>query len=308
MESPKVAIVVLNWNGWQDTIECLGSLFQVSYPNLNIIVVDNGSKDGSVAKIRDYIKSKQKSAEILELGTNLGYAAGNNMGIKQALSDPGVKYVLILNNDTTVDQDFLSKMMEVFSDNPKCGLVGPNILDYATRKYLPGPWPRQLKWMEILMYFSPLKVIFMNLPFTDKHLLKGDKPQKAYVFAGSCLLFKREAIESINGFDEKTFLGWEEWIVSDKLTNLGYELYAAPLSIIYHKVGQGTKKLASADKTIAFLKAEKYVVNYYFRYPLYQKLLLSLVQLAIYSIAAAFNRSFRRAYLQLVKTIFDFRG
>lgn len=94
---PKVGVVVLNWNGWRDTVECLRSLHSLIYPNYQIIVVDNGSTDGSVERVRGVFPS----LPLIETGKNLGYAGGNNRGIARAL-DMAAEYVLILNNDVKI--------------------------------------------------------------------------------------------------------------------------------------------------------------------------------------------------------------
>lgn len=116
---PKVAIIVLNWNGWRDTIECLESLQRITYPNYQIIVVDNGSTDDSVERI----KEKFPHLTLIEMGRNLGYAGGNNLGIKFALEwDPG--YICILNNDVVVESQFLEPIIIAMESNSRIGITG----------------------------------------------------------------------------------------------------------------------------------------------------------------------------------------
>ena len=99
---PKASIIILNWNGKEDTLECLESVGKIDYPNFDTIVVDNGSSDESVKAFqKEFPKVK-----VLETGENLGYAGGNNVGIRYAL-DNGADYILILNNDTIVDSQLL---------------------------------------------------------------------------------------------------------------------------------------------------------------------------------------------------------
>src|SRR5215470_14085112 len=103
-EKPLVAVVVLNWNGCNETLACLESLIKLSYPPCDLIVVDNGSTDNSVAAVR----SKYPNVEVIQTGKNLGYAGGNNVGIRRAL-EKGAQYILILNNDTRVSPDAISR-------------------------------------------------------------------------------------------------------------------------------------------------------------------------------------------------------
>ena len=170
---PKVAVIVLSWNGWQDTIECLESLQKIDYPNYEMIVVDNGSTDGLVEKLKKwakgeipvstrlvnfdaslkpvrYIEYDRKTAEaggnqqernleglassrklvIIQSGKNLGVPGGNNVGIRYALKKENFGYVLLLNNDTAVAPDFLTRMVEVAEEDEKTGIVGGKIYYY----------------------------------------------------------------------------------------------------------------------------------------------------------------------------------
>jgi len=123
--TPLVFIIVLNWNGKDDTLECLGSLQQLDYPNFETVVVDNGSTDGS----EDVIRSAFPSVNFIQTGRNLGYAGGNNVGIKHALSH-GADYVWLLNNDTTVDPNALTALVETAQADPKIAVVGSKIFYY----------------------------------------------------------------------------------------------------------------------------------------------------------------------------------
>src|SRR5664279_2479168 len=96
-------IILLNWNGWQDTIACVESCRKLSYPNFRILIVDNGSTDNSEAILRERLPD----IELLQTGANLGFAGGNNVGIRHALAQ-GADYVWLLNNDTVVDAEALS--------------------------------------------------------------------------------------------------------------------------------------------------------------------------------------------------------
>ena len=115
---PTVTVVVLNWNNLPDTIECLESLRAVTYPALRLLVVDNGSTDGSEAALR----ARFPGLELLQTGENLGFAGGNNAGIRRAL-EGGADHVLLLNNDTTVDPGFVTAMVDAARANPRAGLL-----------------------------------------------------------------------------------------------------------------------------------------------------------------------------------------
>ncbi|MDW8091366.1 MAG: glycosyltransferase family 2 protein, partial [Meiothermus sp.] len=117
--SQLVYVIVLNWNGWKDTIECLSSLRHSDYPNYEIVVVDNNSEDDSVVRIRE----AHPQVPIIQAEDNLGFAGGNNLGIRYALSK-GAEFVWLLNNDTKVMKNTLSSMVELAMRNPDVGVVG----------------------------------------------------------------------------------------------------------------------------------------------------------------------------------------
>ena len=119
---PKVCIIVLNWNGWADTCHCLSSLQHLTYSNYRILVVDNGSTDDSVEQIR----TQFPGIELVEAGSNLGFASGCNAGIARALA-AGADYVWLLNNDTTVDASALGGLVDKASSGLRIGAVGSAI-------------------------------------------------------------------------------------------------------------------------------------------------------------------------------------
>jgi GT2 family glycosyltransferase len=119
---PEVAIVILNWNNAPDTIACLESVAHLDYPNTRILVVDNGSTDGSA----DRIRQAHPSIPVLETGQNLGYAEGNNVGIAVALEQKA-PYICILNNDIALRPDFLTQLVAEAEADTSIGIVGPKI-------------------------------------------------------------------------------------------------------------------------------------------------------------------------------------
>ncbi|MBI3900540.1 MAG: glycosyltransferase, partial [Chlamydiia bacterium] len=114
MKYPKIFIILLNWNGKYDTLECLTSLKKLKPPKFQLLIVDNGSKDDSVIEIR----KQHPHIPILETGQNLGFAEGNNVGMKWALSK-GAEWILLLNNDTVVDPHLLEAFLAAAQEKPK---------------------------------------------------------------------------------------------------------------------------------------------------------------------------------------------
>jgi hypothetical protein len=118
--APRVAIVILQWRRVEETIGCLRSLAALDYPNHRVLVVDNHSADGSVARLR----REFPAVDVLENAENLGFAGGCNAGIRAALADPAVAYVLLLNNDTRVAADLVTRMVAAAEADPTVAVVG----------------------------------------------------------------------------------------------------------------------------------------------------------------------------------------
>lgn len=119
---PKIFIIIVNWNGKQDTLTCLSSLHSLDYSNYQIVIVDNGSNDGSISAI----KLQFPHHLLLENHTNLGFTGGNNVGIQYALNHKA-DFILLLNNDTKVSSDLLKRFILGFQQFPKAGILGAKI-------------------------------------------------------------------------------------------------------------------------------------------------------------------------------------
>jgi hypothetical protein len=128
-KTPRICIIVLNWNNYHDTKECLDSIRSLSYSNFEVLVVNNGSTEGSgLTLAREF-----SDFTILQTGANLGYAGGNNAGMKVAFSK-NADIVLILNNDVVVETTDLLNAISLVMRDTKVGIVGPRIVDYTDRR------------------------------------------------------------------------------------------------------------------------------------------------------------------------------
>ena len=231
---PKVAIIILNWNGKEDTIECLESLKHVTYPNYEILLMDNGSTDGSVECFRE----RYPRMEIIENGKNLGFVEGNNVGIRKAM-DEGADYVLLLNNDTVVDPEFLGELAKVAESDPKIGFVGPKVYyyDYEGRKDVLNFAGGKLNMWKGVSYHIGVNEIDYG-QYND--ITKVDYAE------GSCLFVNKNVIKKIGLLDPSYFTYWEENDWCMRGMNAGYSSFFVPKAKIWHKIGasnQGTKKV-----------------------------------------------------------------
>lgn len=229
MEKKSVAVIVVNWNNAQDTIDCANSLKKINYKNFKVFLVDNGSTDGSREKLRPFA---DENIEIIETGQNFGFSGGNNVAVEKALAEK-FDFILLLNNDTTVDPDFLSELVKVAEGDPKIGIVGSKIYFYDNPKriwYGGGKFTwfgggRHLQYEEI-----------------DKNPEESNPKETGYM-TGCSFLIKSEVVRKIGGLDERFFLYYEDtdWSLSTK--EVGYKIVYAPSSKVYHKVSRTASQI-----------------------------------------------------------------
>ncbi len=222
---PRVAVVILNWKRPDLTAACLASLRRSDYSEWFAIVVDNGSGDDSIALIRE----RFPDALVVDNGVNLGFAAGNNPGIAQAIRS-GADYVLLLNDDTEVAPEMLRILVEEAESDPRIGIVGPKIL-----------------------YYQPANVIWSAGGAVSKlgvpgHLRADEADDDAngtsfrtdYV-TGCAMLVRRSVIERVGGFDERFFMYFEETEWCARARRAGYEVRCAPSARMWHKIPPGAR-------------------------------------------------------------------
>ena len=244
--SPKVFIIILNWNGYKDTIECLDSLKNLDYPNYEIVVVDNNSTDDSVIRIKQTLggsdppRGVRPPHKLIVNKSNLGFSGGNNVGIQYALEN-GADDILLLNNDTVVEPNFLKKLIVtaenktlVGSDPPRVGILGPRI-NYFEQK--------DLVWFNGGKFGWPLKYNY-HLDFRNKESeIKNLNPREVSFITGACMLVKRAVFEKIGLLDERFFLYFEDMDFCLRAKKAGFNIVVVPEAKIYHKVSATTSKI-----------------------------------------------------------------
>lgn len=218
----KISIIIVNWNGKNDTLECLESLSKIDYPNFDVIVVDNGSSDGSVGAIR----SRFPEVIVLEAGKNLGFAGGNNVGIRHAMA-AGAGYVFLLNNDTVVDPQVLRKLISAAERTAGGGIFGAKIYSYHEPDRI---WYAGAKWTEKDSVFSHI-----GQGETDEGMAYSVFQETGY--ACGCALFASAGlIRDVGVMDEKYFLTFEEVDWCYRAKERGFPSYFVPDAIVWHKI------------------------------------------------------------------------
>lgn len=219
---PRVVVIVLNWNGSADTLCCLESLEKVTYPGCEVLVVDNGSTDESVAILRRAFPH----VNLIETGQNLGFVGGNNVGLEYARGS-GAEYALLLNNDTEVAPDFLDHLVAAAESDGQVGITGPSIyyFDEPDTFWSAGG---SIDWKKGVTSMIGINQIEQGQYGTQPHLVD--------FVTGCALLIKMDVVNKVGMLDPRFFLYYEEteWCV--RVRNAGYDILHVPASKIWHKI------------------------------------------------------------------------
>ena len=218
---PAITCILVNWNGWQDTIECLHSLRQQNYPALQVIVVDNGSTNDSVRLIRE----AHPWATVVETGQNLGFPSGCNVGTRLAI-EQGADYVWLLNNDTTVPADTAEKLCRTALKHPAAGAIGA-VLYYMDNPAKVQAWGggKANLWTGFVTHFTKATPLTKNSYLT-----------------GASILLPRKICEEIGLLYEGYFMYCDDSDFCLRICRAGYELVVCEDTAILHKEGASSPK------------------------------------------------------------------
>jgi GT2 family glycosyltransferase/protoporphyrinogen oxidase len=221
--NPLVYAVILTYNHFSDTKECLDSLIMSDYLNMKILVVDNGSSDGTP----DLVRQQYPQIQVIENSENLGVPAGYNVGFQYALQE-NADYILMLNNDTIVSPDMVSQLLNVAGEDPETGIVMPKIMYYDQKDEV---WSSGGRYRA----FPPAILL------TDKANLSNDQI-RMIEYAPSCgLLIHRQAFERVGLFDPGYFFFFDDWDFSERVRAYGMHIWYAPHTMMWHKVSRSVK-------------------------------------------------------------------
>jgi len=222
---PLVYILIINWNGYNDTIECIDSLKKITYSNHVTVIIDNGS-------INDYDRLKEycpPETIIIRSDKNLGFSGGSNLGIGYCM-EHNADFILSINNDTVVEPDFLEKLVAI-SNEDNIAIVAPKILYYDYRNIV---WSKGGKIS---------KIGSTGYPRGSGRVSSKFKDNKRVIFvSGCCMLMRTKALKDIGLFDNNYFLYMEDIDLCRRTINKGYAIICVQDSVIYHKVNSSTKR------------------------------------------------------------------
>lgn len=229
-----ISIILVNWNGKDDTLACLASL-KVLSPQSSVfstIVVDNGSTDNSV----EVIRREFPDVEVIETGKNLGFTGGNNIGIRRAL-EAGADFVWLLNNDTTADKNALTALIDAFADR-RVGIAGSKIYfapghEFHKEKYQKKEQGKVLWYAGGLIDWKNMYASHRGVDEVDNG--QYDRTQETSFVTGCSMMVRKDVFEKIGLLDEKLFAYLEDLDFCLRAKQMGYALFYVPQSILWHK-------------------------------------------------------------------------
>jgi hypothetical protein len=231
----KVSIIIVNYNCKVNTLDCLGSLKKLAAGRwqLETLVVDNGSSDGLIAAV----KEEFPQVEIVELKENAGFTGGNNAGIKLAMNR-GADYILLLNNDTIVSADFLSRLLAAAEKDSQVGITVPKIYFAAGYEFHKDRYKKSERGKVI--WYAGGKIDWGNMYGSHRGVDQVDtgqfdEPTETDFATGCCMLVKTEVFKTIGYLDNRLFLYLEDLDFSLRAKREGYQIVYVPRSYIWHK-------------------------------------------------------------------------
>lgn len=232
----KVFISILNFNGKKNTLECIESLRKISISNfeLTVLIIDNGSTEELV--LGD-IPSENMDLKLIREEKNLGFSGGHNVGIKYAITR-NADYLLILNNDTYVDKDFLAELLKAAEKDNSIGILVPKIYFAPGFEFHKDRYSQKERGK--VFWYGGGKMDWANVIGHHRgvdEVDKGqyDKAEETEIATGCCMLIKKEVFEKVGLFDDKYFLYYEDGDLSIRAKSKGFKIMYVPNSIIWHK-------------------------------------------------------------------------
>lgn len=239
---PLVGCVIVNWNGWQDTVACLDALRSIEYSRLVVVVVDNGSSDDSVARIQ----AAHPAIRLLQTGKNLGFSGGNNAGIREVMRHEA-EYVWLLNNDTQPAPRALRELVRTAEADFRLGAVG-SVLHHASAPQKVQSWGGG--WINLWSGHS-------------SQATAPPRPNRRLDFlTAASMLVRRKGLEDVGLMDDRFFLYYEDADLCFRLRKHGWGLGVASHAIVLHKLNASTRKKTSPTDRYFTTSAIRFLAQY----------------------------------------------
>lgn len=246
---PRIAALILNWRQPDLTLQCLADLLATQHPGLHVLVMDNGSGDGSAEQLRSALGALGTACEFAAFAQNLGFATAMNRGIDWA-KEQQAEFVLVLNNDLRLPKDFLAPLVSTLRNDERLAAVAPTVL-----------FPDSTVWAQGgSLGFCPNTLRLCGHGGAPAPVTSG--PEARDFLAGACVLFRRADLEAVGGFDGRFFLYWEDVDLCRRLRAQGRTLLWLPWVRVTHSSGASSggarsplRKYLMAKNCVRYLRA-----------------------------------------------------
>jgi hypothetical protein len=268
MMLPLVSVLIVTWNRKDDVLETIRSIYDQDYRSFEIVVVDNGSKDGTVEAVRH----AYPEVRLIALDRNVGVSAGRNAGIAAVRGD----IIFCLDSDASVDRDTLTNLVQKFNAEPQVGIINSKIVNASTGQLDGGP----------------------GWAYAEKHRVNQDMEFLSWSFSEGGAAIRKEVFDQVGLFWELLFFGCEGQEFSLRAWDAGYKVLYYPKAIVYHRASPQAR-VVDDERDPLFFRNSLYI--YLVRYPWWMMIWYVPLKTAV-----ALVRSARRGYLrQILRALFD---
>jgi GT2 family glycosyltransferase len=229
---PQIDIIILNYKGEKDTIECVDSLIHAGLLQYRIIIVDNNSGDNQANRLIEKYQ-EYSNVVVLKLFDNKGFSAGNNHGIKYSL-EHGADYIVLLNNDTVIESDFVKELLKPFRINEKIVITTGKIMDYYQRDYFDCAGGKLIDWRGSAEKFG----------FHQKDIGQFQMPRYVTFAQGCLMMIDTGFLKQGNLLPEEYFMYYEDTAYCHAIRAKGLKIYYSPETVIFHKGSASSGKLS----------------------------------------------------------------
>lgn len=242
-------IIILNWNGLADTLECLESVLKTQGTDFIIYLVDNASQDNSQAVLRKQY-GKHPKINLIFNKENLGFTRGNNLILRQLLQQPNIpEYIALLNNDTVIEPTWLKNLLQSAKTH-QAGIVASKMIDYFEREKMDNAGHMMLNTGEVIPVGHGQPVSNFNIATENIGACAG------------AALYSTKMLVDIGIFDEHFTTGYEDAEFGIRAVVAGYKSWYEPSAVVYHKMGQSIKKIFNFDYSLSI---QKHILYSYFK-------------------------------------------
>lgn len=217
---PKIFVIILNYNGAKTLADCLSSLYRSEHVNFEVVVVDNDSRDGSFENARTHFSR----AHFIKNSSNVGFSKGNNVGIRFAL-EKFADYVFLLNNDTVVERDVISRLIQELEKNKTAGIANPLILNAQNNS----------------VWFAGGKIYWMKMRTAHQTAVSSNLPYSTEYATGCAMMVSKKVFKKIGLLDERFFLYYEDADFSLRAKKVGFDILVIPDTTVHHSEQSNSK-------------------------------------------------------------------